>query len=80
VSLVRDLGTVLLKTVRLAPAEQIPKCPNDKTCYKHGKTDFHYMTDCPCTTKDAAVELLAKHRAANADKPKDAFTKIEATK
>jgi hypothetical protein len=39
------------------------------------------MTDCPFyTTKDAAVELLAKHRAAKADKPKDAFKKIEATK
>jgi hypothetical protein len=24
-----------------------PKCVNDKTCNKHGKTDYHYMTDCP---------------------------------
>jgi hypothetical protein len=39
------------------------------------------MTDCPFyTNKDAAVELLAMHRAAKADKPKDAFKKIEATK
>jgi hypothetical protein len=38
------------------------------------------MTDCPHTTKDAAVELLAKHRAEKADKPKDAFKKIEPTK
>jgi hypothetical protein len=38
------------------------------------------MTDCPYTTKDAAVELLAQHRAAKADKRKDAFKKIEATK
>jgi hypothetical protein len=38
------------------------------------------MTDCPYTTKDAAVKLLANHRAAKADKPKDAFKKIEATK
>jgi hypothetical protein len=38
------------------------------------------MTDCPYTTKDAAVELLAKHRAAKADKPNDAFKKSEATK
>jgi hypothetical protein len=38
------------------------------------------MTDCTYTTKNAAVELLAKHRAAKADKPKDAFKKIEATK
>jgi hypothetical protein len=38
------------------------------------------MTDCAYTTKDSAVELLAKHRAAKADKPKDAFKKIEATK
>jgi hypothetical protein len=38
------------------------------------------MTDCPYSTKDAAVELLAKHRAAKADKPKEAFKKIEATK
>jgi hypothetical protein len=38
------------------------------------------MTYCPYTTKNAAVELLAKHRAAKADKPKDAFKKIEAIK
>jgi hypothetical protein len=38
------------------------------------------MTDCPYTTKDAAVELLAKHRASKADKPNDAFKKSEATK
>jgi hypothetical protein len=38
------------------------------------------MTDCPYTTKDAAVELLAKLRAAKAEKPKDSFKKIEATK
>jgi hypothetical protein len=44
-------------------------CLNDKTCNKHGKTEYHYMTYCPYTTKDAAVELLAKHRAAKADKP-----------
>jgi hypothetical protein len=58
---------------------KIPKCLNDKTCNKHGKTDYHYMKDCPCTTKDAAVELLAKHSAAKADKPTNAFKKIEAT-
>jgi hypothetical protein len=38
------------------------------------------MTYCPHTIKDAAVELLAKHRAARADKPKDAFKKIEPAK
>jgi hypothetical protein len=43
---------------------KIPNCLNDKTCNKHGKTDYHYMTDCLYTTKIAAVELLAKHRAA----------------
>jgi hypothetical protein len=32
------------------------------------------------TTKDAAVVLLARHRAAKTDKPKDALKKIEATK
>jgi hypothetical protein len=26
---------------------KIPKCLNDKICNKHGKTDYHYMTDCP---------------------------------
>jgi hypothetical protein len=54
---------------------KIPKCRNDTTCNKHGKTDYHYMTDCPHTTKDAAVELLAKHRAAKADKPMNALKK-----
>jgi hypothetical protein len=38
------------------------------------------MTDCSYTTKDAAVEFLAKHRAAKADKPKDELKKIETTK
>jgi hypothetical protein len=38
------------------------------------------MTVCPYTTKDAAVQLLAKHRAAKADKPKDSSKKIEPTK
>jgi hypothetical protein len=27
------------------------KCLNDKKCNKHGKTDYHYMTDCPHTSK-----------------------------
>jgi hypothetical protein len=57
-----------------------PKCLNDKTWHKHGKTDHHYMTDCPHTSKDAAVEILAKHRAARADKPKEAFKKVEPAK
>jgi hypothetical protein len=38
------------------------------------------MTDCPRTTKDAAVNLIANHRAAKADKLKDAFKKIVPTK
>jgi hypothetical protein len=59
---------------------KISKYLNDNTCNKHEKKDYHYMTDCPYTTKDAAVELLSKHRAAKADKPKDTFKKIEATK
>jgi hypothetical protein len=58
---------------------KIPKCLNDKTCSKHGKTDYHCMADRLHNTKDAAVELLAKHRAAKADNPKDAFKKIEPT-
>jgi hypothetical protein len=45
-----------------------PKCLNDKTCNKNGKTDYHYMTDCPHTSKEAAVEMLAKHRAARAER------------
>jgi hypothetical protein len=56
---------------------KIPKCLNDKTCNKHGKTDYHYMRDCPYTTEDAAVELLAKHSEAEADNPKDAFKKLK---
>jgi hypothetical protein len=52
----------------------------NKTCNKHGKTDYHYMTDCPHTSKEAAVEMLAKHRAAQADKPKEAFKKFEPAK
>jgi hypothetical protein len=59
---------------------KVTKCLNDNTCNKHGKADYHYITDCPYTTKDAAVELLAKHRAVKADMPKDSFKKIEATK
>jgi hypothetical protein len=47
-----------------------PKCLNDKTCNKGGKTDYHYMADCPNTSKESAAEMLAKHRAAMADKPK----------
>jgi hypothetical protein len=54
-----------------------PKCLNDKTCNKNGKAGYHYMVDCPHTGKDAAADLLAKHRAAKADKPKDEFKKIE---
>jgi hypothetical protein len=57
-----------------------PKCLNDKTCNKHGKADYHYMTDCPHTSKEAAVEMLAKHRAARVDKPKEAFKKVEPAK
>jgi hypothetical protein len=57
-----------------------PKCYNDNTCNKHGKTDYHEMTDCPHTSKEAAVETLAKHRAARADKPKVAFKKVEPAK
>jgi hypothetical protein len=57
-----------------------PKCLNDRTCNKHGKTDYHYMTDCPHTSKEAAVEMLDKHRAARADRPKEAFKKVEPAK
>jgi hypothetical protein len=38
------------------------------------------MKECPYTTKDAAVELLGKHRAAKENKPKDVFKTIGATK
>lgn len=57
-----------------------PKCLNDKTCNKHGKTDYHYLKDCPHTSTETAAELLAKHRAARADKPRDAFKKVEPAK
>jgi hypothetical protein len=57
-----------------------PKCLNDETCNKNGKTDYHYMTDCPHTSKEAAAEMLAKHRTARADKPKEAFKKVEPAK
>jgi hypothetical protein len=57
-----------------------PKCLNDKTCNKNGKADYHYMVDCPHTGKDAAADLLAKHFAGKADKPKDAFNNIEPAK
>jgi hypothetical protein len=57
-----------------------PKCLNDKTCNKNGKADYHYMVDCPHAGKDSAANLLAKHRAAKADRPKDAFKKIEPAK
>jgi hypothetical protein len=53
---------------------------NDKTCNKNGKTDYHYMTDCPHKSKEAAVEMLAKHRAARAERPKEAFKKVEPAK
>jgi Integrase core domain/Integrase zinc binding domain len=57
-----------------------PKCLNDKTCNKHGKTDYHYLKYCPHTSTETAAELLAKHRAARADKPRDAFKKVEPAK
>jgi hypothetical protein len=57
-----------------------PKCLNDKTCNKGGRTDYHYMADCPNTSKEAAVKMLAKNRAARADKSKEAFKKVEPTK
>jgi hypothetical protein len=57
-----------------------PKRLNDKACNKHGKTDYHYMTDCPHTSKEAAVEMLANHRAARADRPKETFKKVEPAK
>jgi hypothetical protein len=50
----------------LTSKSKAPKCLNDKTCNKNGKTDYHYMTDCPHTSKEAAVKMLAKHRAARA--------------
>jgi hypothetical protein len=59
---------------------EAPKCLNDNICNKNGKADYHYMFDCPHTGKDASVDLLAKHRAAKADKPKGAFKKIEPAK
>jgi hypothetical protein len=34
------------------------------------------MTDCPHTSKEAAAEMLAKHRAARPDRPKEAFKKV----
>jgi hypothetical protein len=30
-----------------------PKCLTDKTCNKGGRTDYHYMADCPNTSKEA---------------------------
>jgi hypothetical protein len=57
-----------------------PKCLNDKTCNKNGKTDYHYMTDCPHTSKEVAVKMLAKHRAARAERPKEAIKKVEPVK
>jgi hypothetical protein len=53
-----------------------PKCLNYKTCNENGKADYHYMVDCPHTGKDSAADLLARYRAARADRPKDAFKKI----
>jgi hypothetical protein len=38
------------------------------------------MTDCPHTSKEAAVEMLAKRRVARADRPKEAFKKFEPAK
>jgi hypothetical protein len=38
------------------------------------------MTDCPHTTKGSAVEMLAKYRAARADRPNEAFKKVEPAK
>jgi hypothetical protein len=38
------------------------------------------MTDCPHTSKEAAVEMLPKHRATRADKPREAFKKVEPAK
>jgi hypothetical protein len=34
------------------------------------------MADCPNTTKEVAAEMLPKHRAARADRPKEAFKKV----
>jgi hypothetical protein len=56
------------------------KCINDKTCNKHGKTDYHYMKDYPHTSKEAAAEMLAKNCVAREDKPKEAFQKVEPAK
>jgi hypothetical protein len=80
VSLVRDLGPVLLNTVRLAPERAKFQSFLMTRHAANKKTDYHYITDCHHTTKDAAVELLSKHLAAKADKPKDAFKKISPTK
>jgi hypothetical protein len=33
-----------------------PKRLNDKTCNKGGRIDYHYMTDCPNTTKEASAD------------------------
>jgi hypothetical protein len=38
------------------------------------------MADCSKTTKEAAAEMLAKHRAARAEKTKEAFKKVELAK
>jgi hypothetical protein len=38
------------------------------------------MADCPNTSKEAAVQMLAKHRVARADKHKEAFKKVEPAK
>jgi hypothetical protein len=38
------------------------------------------MTDCPHTSEETALEMLAKHRAATADKPNEAFKKVEPAK
>jgi hypothetical protein len=38
------------------------------------------MTDCPHTSKEAAVEMLAKYRAARAERPREAFKKVEPAK
>jgi transcription initiation factor IIE alpha subunit len=60
----------LPRTVPLAPRKnKAPKFLNDKTGNKNEKTDYHCMTDCPRTSKEAAVEMLAKHRAALAERP-----------
>jgi hypothetical protein len=38
------------------------------------------MTDCPHTSKEDIVEMLAKHRAARAVRRKEAFKKVEPAK